>query len=297
MLLLAAFLWDGTAKLRAGREAYNIAEEAARAGAGYVDRRAAYTDGRYVVDQAAALRAARSYLTATGYTGSAAPTGAHAIQVRVRVTEPTLFLALIGINDIAVTGTATARLVPRGSGRTSMTRFRLLDGLRALVAAASWPRSSPVCPWCCMRWPDPPCPPTSPAWTPASATPNAKHAAVAAASPCPPTLPPLPQSRNYAAWPHPTPTHKAVRPWPGSATSSPPPAATCRTYSAHASAPTPSNHCWPSPPARHPPRSPRAAPERPGISTSTAHPTRTTSATYSPHCSPPDISTTDTHSW
>ncbi|MFC0862281.1 pilus assembly protein TadG-related protein [Sphaerimonospora cavernae] len=42
MLLLAAFAWDGTAKLRAGREAFNIAEEAARAGAGYVDRCTAY---------------------------------------------------------------------------------------------------------------------------------------------------------------------------------------------------------------------------------------------------------------
>ncbi|MFI7033575.1 pilus assembly protein TadG-related protein [Microbispora hainanensis] len=116
MLVLAGFLWDGTAKLRAGREAYNIAEEAARAGAGYVDRRAAYTDGRYIVDQVAALRAARSYLATTGHTGTAAPVGTHAIQVRVRVSEPTLFLALIGINDIAVTGSATARLVPGVEG-------------------------------------------------------------------------------------------------------------------------------------------------------------------------------------
>ncbi len=116
MLVLAGFLWDGTAKLRAGRQAYNIAEEAARAGAGYVDRRAAYTDGRYIVDQAAALRAARSYLATTGHTGTAAPVGTRAIQVRERVSEPTLFLALLGINDIAVTGTATARLVPSVEG-------------------------------------------------------------------------------------------------------------------------------------------------------------------------------------
>ncbi|MEV4296347.1 pilus assembly protein TadG-related protein [Microbispora rosea] len=78
MLVLAGFLRDGTAKLRAGREAYNIAEEAARAGAGYVDQRAAYTDGRYIVDQAAALRAARSYLATTGHTGTATPAGTHA---------------------------------------------------------------------------------------------------------------------------------------------------------------------------------------------------------------------------
>lgn len=116
MLLLAAFLWDGTAKLRAGREAYNVAEEAARAGAGQVDRRAAYTGDRYIVDQAAALRAARAYLTATGHTGSATPAGAQSIQVRVRVAKPTLFLALIGIDDITVTGTATARLVPGVEG-------------------------------------------------------------------------------------------------------------------------------------------------------------------------------------
>lgn len=116
MLLLAAFVWDGTAKLRAGREAFNIAEEAARAGAGYVDRRTAYADGRYVVDQAAALRAVRSYLASTGYPGSASPVGTQAIRVRVRVTKPTLFLALIGVSDIAVTGTATARLVPGVEG-------------------------------------------------------------------------------------------------------------------------------------------------------------------------------------
>lgn len=68
--LLAAlgFIVDAGQKLQAGQQARAIAEEAARAGAGQVNRSAAYAHGgTFTTDPTAAAAAARVYLAASGH--------------------------------------------------------------------------------------------------------------------------------------------------------------------------------------------------------------------------------------
>jgi hypothetical protein len=112
LLAAAGLVLDGGAKLRAAREASAVAEEAARAGAGQVDRGRAYaTGGRFVIDRGAAVAAARAYLTSSGNTGTVAVAGAQKIRVTVTISKPTVLLSAIGIGQIHVTKTATADLV------------------------------------------------------------------------------------------------------------------------------------------------------------------------------------------
>ncbi|MEV5576601.1 Tad domain-containing protein [Spirillospora sp. NPDC052269] len=101
---------DGGAKLRAGWEAVGVAEQAARAGAGQIDRSAAYAGKRLVVDRGAATRAAQSYLSATGHRGNVSVTGPRTLQVRVTVTKPTWMLSVVGISSVTQTAAATADL-------------------------------------------------------------------------------------------------------------------------------------------------------------------------------------------
>jgi Flp pilus assembly protein TadG len=96
--------------LEARQDANAAAQEAARAGAGQVDLDRAYASGHFVINQATALHAAQDYLRAGGYTGTAAPDGAHTIRVRVSISRPALFLPVIGISTLHATATATADL-------------------------------------------------------------------------------------------------------------------------------------------------------------------------------------------
>src|SRR5258708_2833637 len=73
LLALVGLVIDGGRKLNQSASAYAIAQEAARAGAGMVDRSVAYRSGTFGVDEAQALAAARAYLVSAGYTGSVSP--------------------------------------------------------------------------------------------------------------------------------------------------------------------------------------------------------------------------------
>lgn len=116
LLALAGLVIDGGRKLNQSSSAYAIAQEAARAGAGIVNRSAAYRSGTFLVDQAAALAAARSYLANAGYQGSVSPDGANRIKVSVTVTSHTLVLSLIGIDTMTSSGSAVASLVSGVTG-------------------------------------------------------------------------------------------------------------------------------------------------------------------------------------
>ena len=116
LLALAGLVIDGGRKLNQSASAYAIAQEAARAGAGLVDRSAAYSSGTFRVDQAQAVAAARAYLASAGYTGTVSVDGARRIRVTVTVTEHTLVLSLIGINTMTSTGSAIAALVTGVTG-------------------------------------------------------------------------------------------------------------------------------------------------------------------------------------
>ncbi|WP_346049840.1 pilus assembly protein TadG-related protein [Actinomadura chokoriensis] len=102
--------------LEARQNANTAAQEAARAGAGLVDRDRAYTSGKFTVDRQSAMRAARSYLQAGGYRGTVSTAGARSIRVHVSVTRPAHFLSVIGISTLHADATATASLTTRVEG-------------------------------------------------------------------------------------------------------------------------------------------------------------------------------------
>jgi Flp pilus assembly protein TadG len=116
LLALAGLVIDGGRKLNQSASAYAIAQEAARAGAGMVDRSAAYRSGTFQVDQGQALAAARAYLASAGYSGSVSAGGTQNIRVSVTVTSQTLVLSLIGIDTMTSTGSAVASLVTGVTG-------------------------------------------------------------------------------------------------------------------------------------------------------------------------------------
>jgi Flp pilus assembly protein TadG len=119
LLALAGIVIDGGAKLNQAENAAAIAQEAARAGAGMVNRANAYASGSFTVDQGQALAAARQYLAEAGYHGTVMPVGTESIQVTVTVTEPTRVLSIIGIDSMSSTASATASLVTSVTGAGS----------------------------------------------------------------------------------------------------------------------------------------------------------------------------------
>jgi Flp pilus assembly protein TadG len=112
----AGIVIDGGAKLRAAENANSIAQEAARAAAGTVNRSAAYSTGTFTVGQSQAIAAARAYLASVGDPGTVTADGANSIRVAVTVTEPTAVLSIIGIKTMSSTGVATADLVTGVTG-------------------------------------------------------------------------------------------------------------------------------------------------------------------------------------
>ena len=119
LLALAGLVVDGGAKLSAAENAYSVAQEAARAGAGMVNQTNAYTTGNFTIDQNQAVAAAQAYLASVasqGFSGLATPAGTDSIRVSVSVTQPTRILSLIGIDTISASGSATASLVTGVTG-------------------------------------------------------------------------------------------------------------------------------------------------------------------------------------
>jgi Flp pilus assembly protein TadG len=118
MVVLLAFtglVIDGGRQLDQKENAYAIAQEAARAGAGIVNTSTAYKSGKFQVDLPQALAAARAYLSNAGYTGTVTGTG-DTIRVTVTVTENTTLLSLVGVDRLSAKGTAVASLVTGVTG-------------------------------------------------------------------------------------------------------------------------------------------------------------------------------------
>lgn len=110
LLAVAGLVVDGTGRLRAGQQATDAAQQAARAGADALDAATLRAGGPLAVDPAAAAATSREYLAAAGYTGTVAVTGPTTLRVSVTVHRPTAILGLIGIDSYTATGTATADL-------------------------------------------------------------------------------------------------------------------------------------------------------------------------------------------
>jgi Flp pilus assembly protein TadG len=104
---------DGGGKIRALERADEAAREAARAGTQMLDVPAAVRGERVDVDPGAARRAARAYLDAAGIEGTVSVSRA-LVTVSTRVVYRPVFLGLVGVGPIAVTGEASAGPVMAG---------------------------------------------------------------------------------------------------------------------------------------------------------------------------------------
>ena len=111
MMVLVGLAVDLGGQVHAQQRAHDLAAQAARAGGEQVQAAPAVAGDFVRVDAAAASQAARAYLTAAHVDGSVAVTGGTNLTVEVTDTYNPRFLGLIGINQLPVTGSATARLV------------------------------------------------------------------------------------------------------------------------------------------------------------------------------------------
>ena len=117
LLVLVGLVVDGGAKVRAVQRADALAAEAARAGGQAIVLPAAIQGRPPRADPAAAVAEANAFLARQGVTGTVAVTDAgRSLDVTVTTSTPTVFLSLIGIGDLAVTGHASATLVRGVSG-------------------------------------------------------------------------------------------------------------------------------------------------------------------------------------
>ena len=111
MMVLVGLAVDLGGQVHAQQRARDLAAQAART-CGQQVQAAPAIAGRYLnVDASSARSAAEAYLSAAGIDGTVAINGGDTITVNVSDTYEPRFLALLGIDHLDVTGTATARLV------------------------------------------------------------------------------------------------------------------------------------------------------------------------------------------
>lgn len=110
LMLATGLVVDGGTKIQALQRADDAAAEAARAAGQAIDPARSVRGHTPRADVARAGDAARAYLAAAGVAGSV-DVRADVIEVTTNISEPTVFLAAIGIGTVSATGTAQARLV------------------------------------------------------------------------------------------------------------------------------------------------------------------------------------------
>jgi hypothetical protein len=110
LLMFAGLALDGGLALAAKVRAIGEAQEAARAGAQAIDLTAYRTSGTLRLRPDQARTRARSYLTATGDSGTIQATD-HTVTVIVTARQRTQLLGLIGLGSLTVTGSGTAHPV------------------------------------------------------------------------------------------------------------------------------------------------------------------------------------------
>jgi Flp pilus assembly protein TadG len=112
-LVVIGFAFDGANVLSAKRRGINVAEQAARAGAGQLDLAALRSAGAYRIDPARARQAASNYLAQAGYPGQVR-LGRDAIGDRVDValtwSQQALFARFVGVGRYGGTVQASAHV-------------------------------------------------------------------------------------------------------------------------------------------------------------------------------------------
>ena len=111
MMMLVGLAVDLGGQVHAKQRAHDVAAQAARAGGQHVQAGAAIPGDALSVDVGAARSAAQGFLAAAAVSGSVSISGGDTITVRVTDNYEPVFLGLIGIHNLHVTGTASARLV------------------------------------------------------------------------------------------------------------------------------------------------------------------------------------------
>lgn len=108
---------DGGAKIRAAQQADAVAAESARAGGQQIRESEALENGQVMADPIRARTAANSYLRASGMDGTVSIThGGRRLTVSTSKSVDTIFLGLLGISSMHVTGEAQAELIHRVAG-------------------------------------------------------------------------------------------------------------------------------------------------------------------------------------
>lgn len=111
MMTLVGLAVDLGGQVHAKQRAHDIAAQAARAGGQQVQAAPAIQGRFLAIDTIAARNAAESYLAAAKVSGTVKVTNGDTITVDVTDTYEPKFLSAIGIGDLTVTGTATARII------------------------------------------------------------------------------------------------------------------------------------------------------------------------------------------
>jgi hypothetical protein len=111
MLVVIGLVVDGGGKVRALQEADAVAAEAARHGGQAVQAGTAIRGQDTVVDPPLAIAAAERYLAAAGVSGSVDIVAGTRLRVTTTTTYTPVFLHVIGIGSMTVTGDAQVRLV------------------------------------------------------------------------------------------------------------------------------------------------------------------------------------------
>jgi len=106
LFALVGLVVDAGRAISARRTAMDQAEQAARAGAAQLSIDA-LRSGQITLEPGAAIRAADSYLSSVGQSGSASVVG-DTVTVSVEESEPTVILGIIGIHRITVSAVASA---------------------------------------------------------------------------------------------------------------------------------------------------------------------------------------------
>ena len=110
MIVMVGIAVDFSGQAVAEQRARTVAAQAARAAGQELQPDAVTRAGQPVTDTIHAITAATSFLTQAGQTGTATVTG-NTITVTVTSSYECVFLSIIGISSLPVSGTSTAEVV------------------------------------------------------------------------------------------------------------------------------------------------------------------------------------------
>ena len=111
MIVLVGLAVDLGGQVHTQQRARDVAAQAARVGGEQILAGPAIRGQGLQADSGAAKSAARDYLSAAGVSGSVTIQGGDTLVVTTSDTYQTMFLGIIGLNRMTVTGHASARMV------------------------------------------------------------------------------------------------------------------------------------------------------------------------------------------